>query len=307
MNALKKISFEAFFLLTLAVGITPKAHAQQVVNSLSVVPPSFEVSTKRGEVINKTIRIDNLADKPVQVTVDKRNFTAQGEEGDVNLTHEESSFSLASWIEVTPSKATIPAKSSQTFQYSIRVPTDAEPGGHFGSIIFATIPDKNLTQTGASFSQEVGSLILAEVAGDVKESAQIESFYAERNFYEAGPVQFIGRIKNLGNVHIKPKGFIEITDLLGRKTRVPFEERNVLPDAIRKMTGRWDQNFLIGRYTATLFLTYGTGNQRMIASAQFYAFPVKYGLIVLGILVVLWLIRKRLMLAAKVLVGKQPK
>ena len=302
------LSVPILFLLS-AFFFTHQVLGQQS-TGIALSPPTFEFSANPGDILNNTIRVENLNEVPIQVSVERQNFTALGEEGSIGLTEETTAFSLASWITVTPNETIIPAKGSATFSFRTVVPLNAEPGGHFGSLVFRVGGQKMPTQTGAAVAQQLGSLILLKVAGKTTEAADIESFLAEKSFWEYGPVDFVIRAKNNGNVHIKPKGTIAITNMFGKEVaKFPINPRNVLPGAIRKIPVTWHQKSLIGRYTATISLVYGTQNQILTASTNFFGFPYKIGgailsgLIVLGVL--LYLGRKRIKLALKILLGRK--
>lgn len=288
--------------------IFTQAQAQESVG-LALSPPTFELSANPGDVLENTLRVENLTSKPMMILVDRRNFTALGEEGAIGLTEEETSFSLASWIAVTPSEVEIPARSSKTFTFKTNIPLNAEPGGHFGSIIFRVGGQKMPGQTGAVVSQELGALVLLRIAGKTAEQASLESFAAQKRLWEKGPVNFEVRVKNEGNVHFKPTGVITIVNFFGKKVATfNIEPKNVLPGAIRKMEATWGQKFLLGKYTATVSLTYGSQGKILTASTTFFGFPYKIGGIILAVLLILgaslYQIRERLKLALKVLRGK---
>ena len=231
---------------------------------------------------------------------------AVGEEGAVGLTEEESSFSLASWITVTPSELQIPPKSTRIFNFKISVPLNAEAGGHFGSIVFR-IGGGPITQTGASVTQELGALVLLRVAGESTEAASLESFLPKKKFWEYGPVEFEIKTKNNGNVHLKPKGTITVFNSFGKNVgEIEVEPKNVLPGAVRKSAAFWDKKILFGKYTAVLSLAYGAGAGKIVTgSTSFVGFPYKVGGVVLFVLLILFFLlyrgRKRLKLALRVL------
>jgi len=276
---------------------------------LALSPPTFELSANPGDNLENTIRVENLTAVPMKVSVQKRNFTAMGEEGAVNLTEEEDTFSLASWITVLPSEAEISSKGTMTFTFQTAVPLNAEPGGHFGSIIFRIGGQSNPQQSGAVVAQELGALVLVRIAGKTSEKATLESFVPKKRLWERGPVEFEIRVKNEGNVHIKPAGVITITNLFGRKVATfNVDPKNVLPGAIRKSTALWDKKFLFSKYTASLALNYGTQGKILIGSTTLIGFPYKVvGLVLLGLAILIFLLyraRKRISLALKVLFGK---
>ena len=272
---------------------------------LAVTPPTFEVNGNPGDIIKNTVKLENMHPYSVEIAVDRRNFTAIGEEGAVGLTEEETSFSLASWIEVNPTAITIPPKTAQYFTFYIKVPLQAEPGGHFGSLIFRTIPTEKLEGSGASLAQEIGALVLLRIAGETIEQANIESFKALKNLYETGPVNFEIRIKNLGNVHTKPTGNIVITNALGKQVAtIATESKNVLPGATRRLDATWDTKWRLGRYSATYTAILSDQTTRSLTTT-FTILPYRV-LTALALILVILIVffkkyQKRLSLAWKIL------
>jgi WxL interacting protein linking bacterial and host surfaces len=287
-----------------AVGIFFSIYAQKATPGLQVYPSNFDLTVTPGQTTTETVYLNNRTNQPVPVKAELRNFTALGEEGAVNLTTEDTSYSLAKWINVSPANATVAPQSTQKFTFTISPPFNAEPGGHYGSVVFATVPG-SLNKTGATLSEEVASLILARVPGNTIENARVLSFDPQKNFYQFGPVTVDMRVKNLGQVHIQPSGQILIKGTLGDQYVVNLQPYNVLPGAIRDIPIVFSKHLLFGKYTVQLISTYGDTGKQLTGSTQFYAFPVEYGLIALVILVLLFLIRKRLGKALKaILTGK---
>lgn len=290
------------------------AHAQQADSiALSMSPQLINVSANAGDApIENVIRITNGSDMPVELETIPKNITPVGEEGEVDLTEDATSYSLAEWLTVSPSKVTLSPKSTEDFTVTITVPTNAEPGGHFGSVVFKTIPPQTTDGAGAAVSQEIAPVILVSVAGDITEEANIASFASSKSFWtNQKPITFDTRIENTGNVHFQPKnGFITIKNMFGKEvTKIPLDQKNVLPDSIRKITSEWaDPGFAIGRYTADLSFVFGEGDEILTASTTFIVFPyqtvIPATLIVVGSLFVLVKFRKRIGAAVKVLSGK---
>jgi hypothetical protein len=298
--------------LLLAVFGFTQVFAQEGENSqgqgITVSPLVFELSANPGDQLRNSIQVTNTTATPLNLTVDARNFVALGEEGQPGLTEEETTFSLAKWVTAEPAEFTIDAKATQTINFAINTPVNAEPGGHFGSIVVHTKPGGGEGQV--AIAQEVAPLVLLKVAGDIKEGAEISSFKANPNFSEKGPVNFELRIKNTGNVHFKPLSSVVITNMFGQEVgKAQFDPRNVLPDSTRKFETSWKPDFLFGRYTATATIVYGSENQVIQTTTTFWGFPTTLALmigiplILLGVLIFLG--RKRLGRSFKVLFGKE--
>jgi hypothetical protein len=242
-----------------------------------------------------------------------KNFTPNGEEGAIDLTIDDTSFSLADWITVSPTgNVTIQPGSTQDYIVSINVPDDAEPGSHFGSVVFSTLPPEQ-EGSAALVSQEIAPVILIRVAGDVTESADIEEFRTEKSFYSSsdGGVVLLSRLENTGNVHFKPVGKIVIENMWGSQVaEIELDRRNVLPESIRQISSDWKpEGFQFGRYTATLTLVYGDSDEIRTAETSFTIVPIStiapiaVAAIVLGGVMVVF--RKRIVLALRVLGGTE--
>lgn len=301
MDKKKLVIIPAFFVAVIAIGVFATIHAQKASPGLQVHPSNFEVTLQPGQPTTETVYLENRTDQTLPIKVGLKNFTAQGEEGAVNLTSEDTTYALAKWITVSPTTATIAPHEQQKFTFTVTAPTNAEPGGHYGSLVFATTPDKNVNGTGAVLSEEVASLILAHIPGNVTENASVESFAPEKNFYEFGPVTMDMRVKNSGQIHIQPKGQALIKGTLGDTYTVDLQPYNVLPGATRKIPVVLTNKLLLGKYTVQLIAAYGTTNQQLTGSTEFIAFPVRYGLVALVVLFLLFLMRKRIGKAFKAL------
>src|SRR5688572_30628428 len=102
-------------------GVAAGSHAatqEPPKTGLAISPPTFELSANPGDTLRNSLRVDNIINEPLEVTVETRNFTALGEEGSVNLSEDEGEYSLASWISVSPQTLTIPAGESKLFEYT---------------------------------------------------------------------------------------------------------------------------------------------------------------------------------------------
>ncbi|HXH26365.1 MAG TPA: hypothetical protein VNG90_00555, partial [Candidatus Acidoferrum sp.] len=204
-----------------------------------------------------------------------------------------STYSLRQWI-ASSDPFILKSKQTKTLLFPITVPANAEPGGHYAVIRFTgTAPE--LESTGVSLSASLGSLVLLTVSGNIKTQAAVASFYtddlthAKSSFFETGPINFITRIQNTGNIHVEPTGTISVINMFGRSVgsiRVNGDPsdpanlpRNVLPQSIRRFDETFPSVWLLGRYTAKLDLVYA--GKTLTATTTFWVIPYKLILIVL--------------------------
>ena len=199
---MKKLNY-----LLLTGGVIALALTLQVgtAQAVSISPLNFEVNGNPGDVISNIVRIYNDTEADLPVNMEIRDFVAAGERGEVLVKESgNTSYSLQNWVTLNPQTFTIPPKSSQLVEFTIRLPANAEPGGHYASVL-ASISGSS--ESGTGISQKIGSLLLLNVAGDVIENLGVSDFEAPA-FSEYGPESLSARFTNDGSVHLKPRGFV---------------------------------------------------------------------------------------------------
>ncbi|MFA5128969.1 MAG: hypothetical protein WC445_03330 [Patescibacteria group bacterium] len=295
-----------FFVSSLAALIF--ALAPISVSAITVSPPIIEFDARPGDTIVDTIKLYNETREAQTLTGAVQSFKALNETGAPAFLPPEESTDLATWLKLDESTVSLAADERKDILFSIAVPLNAEPGGHYAGILWTPGGSTTLQGSGVGVTIKTGTLILVRVAGDITETGRLVSFTADRSSYNYLPANFSFRFENLGNVHLKPVGAIEISNLLGRKvTSLPVngDLSNVLPESIRKFDATWQktevprgasewqkerENFAWGKYTATLILDYGIDGQETTASLVFWVFPWRVTLFYLAIALIIILL-----------------
>lgn len=263
--------------------------------ALEIAPPVMTLTAKPGQTIQAQISLRNISSGPLVVQGQVNDFTAAGEDGTPKILTEEGEanpYSMRSWVGALPS-LTLQPRQIRSLPVSITVPAKAAPGGYYGVVRFTGRPPE-LEGTGVSLSASLGALMLVRVSGISKEGLAVEEFFVAQDgktatLFESTPLQFVQRLKNIGNVHEQPVGQVTITDMFGKKVaavNVNLPPRNILPQSIRRFeqsldTSTLGSRLLFGRYQADLTLSYGTNKQTLTSSTTFWVIP--YRLIGAGI------------------------
>jgi hypothetical protein len=303
------------FIVGLLAGLSACLVAQPVEAATStslgfaVSPPTVELAAEPGQAVKSSVKIINLTDLPLSLSIERRSFVARGDEGQVDLVENNPLYTLAPWFHISSATIEVAPRDTKLVEFSVAVPPNAQPGGRYGSLVFKTKKDQlSSGQSGAAVSQELGALIFLRVLGNANEQLAIGSFGPQRQWYEHGPVNFEASIKNVGNVHAKPSGKIIVRNMFGRQVgAIQMEPKNVLPESVRKLNGTLNKKFLFGKYTAELALI-NADKQHLTASATFTVFP--YKLVILGLMLlfslylIFWRRRQRLKKAFALIFGK---
>ena len=190
-------------------------------------------------------------------------------------------------------------------------------------IFFSSSPPEANAEEGGQVAvvSKLGMLLLLRVSGDITSESVIQDFQIlnNQNFFTKLPVQFSYRLRNNGNIHIRPQGVVEIKNILGplggggAKIEGNPVDGAVLPSSIRRFEPIWEKsessnieyknfvqyffsqaiaeyrNFAFGRYTASLNLS-NISESQSLEKIFFWVLPWHFLIVFLTLLLLVILI-----------------
>lgn len=260
---------------------------------VNIQPSVIEEKVNPGQLLSLKLHITNLGLEEQTFYIIKRDIVNTNAEGHpiFAMEGESNEYELSNWIQITNEPIIIAGGRIRDIPFTITVPQNASPGGHFGTI-FLTLSSSRPEKTGASVGYQVGTIINLRISGDIREDAGIREFRADKWIYSKPAVNLITRVENLGNVTIRPRGPVEIFNVLGKKvTTLIMNESgaSVFPRNIRQFETAWNYDGIaFGRYQAIMSLIYGDElKQTMTKTAIFWVLPLKVILPIIGSLLLL--------------------
>ena len=261
-----------------------RAHAA----GLTIEPAIIEEGVEPGQVYSSVIKATNLDEVTHTFYTVRRDIRELSPEGQPLFAKEgeKTEFEMSSWINAPKTPIVIKAGETKEIPFSITVPVGASAGGHFGGL-FLSMSAPKLDNTGVGVGYQVGTIINLRIAGEILEEAKIREFSTDKAIHGSSNVNFVIGVENLGNVLIRPRGLLEITDFWGRKLpvmRVNDEGGSVLPGGMREFETTWDGGtFDFGRYQVVMSLVYGKeGRQTISDTLSFWILPLNIILPVVG-------------------------
>lgn len=221
--------------------------------ALTIAPARVEISGNPGQTITGEYLLRNEEKTPGTFYSSFENFEAQGETGSPNFVG--GTEGLATWIDSSEEIFIGPGESKKLL-YSITIPANADPGGHFAAIFWGTTKPGSKGSGQVSVGAKIGIVMLLRVSGNVEEGGGVLSFETldeqkaeeeeikTQKMFMMLPVDFNYRFQNSGGDRIKPKGTVTIKNMLGMTTEVldaNTSAGNVLPKSIRKFKLSWDK------------------------------------------------------------------
>lgn len=258
------------------------AASAPLAQSLSVSPPLQEFSADPGGTAAGAATVTNQGAGRMRMIVAVFDFSVGDEEGRVDISEEpNATYGLAGWMRIEgPEAFELDPGASRTVRFRIEVPRDAPPGGRYGAVVFsqAVDPDPRAVQ----LAPAVGALVAMRIRGTVVERLGVAGAVAAPGASSGEPVTLAFRLRNQGNVHVRARGTVRITNGLGiRVAELALPESNVFPEAVRRVEVQWPGDvpfylrpLLAGPHTAVATIGYGTRGAVVISpAATFWYVP----------------------------------
>ncbi len=259
---------------------------------ITIIPTIIEGndSVDPGAIITETIKVTNVNNESKEFYLYTRDIVGVEEGGTpvfAEAAAEPTGYELSQWVSLSHEVVTLGPGEEREISLTITVPDSATPGSHFGAV-FASVQPPRLREIGAGVGYEVASIISFRISGDVVDTARVRSLSTDKLFYSSKKVTFAARIENQGNILIRPRGPLTITNKFGGDSDSVMVNQSlsgIFPGAVRDLSIDWEEEGLgFGRYEAVLALAYdgNDGQKTMDATATFWIFPLKLMLIVVA-------------------------
>lgn len=313
--------------LLIIAGLTRVTVAQEQQLDLTLSPPSFDLTTEPGKTIDSRLRVRNNGTAIVTLSVEVLKLQGSNDPGGAALQEISTTDVFSQWLQLIPSRITVPQQEWTDVPFRIVVPTDAAFGYSYALFFSPALSAPQTTTPATRLRGGVAVPIILNVrAPGAKAEGRLEIFHPLRLLTEYLPVDFEIRVSNTGNVPLKPRGNIFIRNH-GEEDlallEVNAELGSILPGGTRTFTASWTDGFLVrepviedgaikrengkpvmrlaahwdkltqmrmGRYSASLLLAYDDGSRDIPieGTAQFWVIPYRALAVALGALLLLF-------------------
>lgn len=238
--------------------------AASLAKAVTVGPAKIQINANPGQVVTSTIFLKNDGMQSLTFYSSAETFTEQN--GVKNFF--QGNNDLSSWLSI-PTSITLGPGGQESIPFSINVPKQASPGGHFAVVWWSTGNQKS--NSSLSIITRAGVLVYLNVSGKVKESGDFNISGSLLSI--AAPVNFNAVFSNTGNVALTPQGNLIIKNIFGGVVAtIPFNQNGmiVLPRSYNDFSLIWqDGGFYFGPYLATLSANYG-GAGKIVENRWFF-------------------------------------
>lgn len=285
--------------LSVLLTMPAPAHAEEV-SGIEIVPSFSDVLlTDTDESWQQAIAVTNHTKQAATFTMSIADFpsTSQfieqlfpGTSTSEPLSSQQ--FSLAAWV--TLEKTLLALDPGETEQVTVRIlKTASMPiGGHYGAVVLSTTAGDaaKQTQTHVSLNQQFLSLLAIRKVGESHGSIGLSTVQFDQPLFSV-PTQASLTFTNDGNMHLIPRGRIDVIDPLGRLVatgKVNSDSLIVLPGSFRTYVNKLDTvspSFIPGKYRVVIQYRHDLVESFTRYESTYYTFG-KY-IVILGVILLI--------------------
>ncbi len=172
-------------------------------------------------------------------------------------------YSMKDYVKVESKRFELPHNQRARIPVTISIPSDAEAGGLYGSVLVSTVStearkaQEDGTAPQSAVVSRIGTSFFITIPGTVARDGNLADFSTvpQKHVYQNGPIPFGLLFENRGSTHLAPYGEIRIKNIFDEEVGfIELEPWFVLPNARRLREITWDRDVLFGRYTATAYI-----------------------------------------------------
>ncbi len=228
--------FLGFFLLFPFTGVSASS------GTFSIEPIFTDIRLESEGERNFSLEVGNQTTNPIVFRISFVDFGSLGESGGVaflgNGVSTEHRYGLASWLSAEKDVVTVLPQTKETIHFTVENKESLSPGGHYAAVLFRAEKegaDQGTTISDVSITPDLTALIFVQKTGGAIEELQYRDSALQAVIFGI-PEKWSERFQNSGNVHLTPRGVVEVRDMLGRVVRrgiLNEESGIILPESYR--------------------------------------------------------------------------
>lgn len=274
----------------LAWSATPAGAAQAAPGGFTVAPLKVQVDVDPGQSATGTIRV--FTRTPGEAYRIEVGDVSQNDDGSYNYNEPSGKpEDVSSWLEVRPGSFTSGPGATEPVAWTVRVPTEADPGEHLGAVYVTQVATPRAGQV--TLQARIAVRMEFTVRGDIVFRPHLERVSVPR-FSSEGPIPIKLVLANDGNVRVDLRkataARIDVFDgskVVATFSLVPTDPETpvvLFPNAVRTFEFAWKDPPTFGRFTARATIGF-PDDDPLRRSAPFTVVPYRQvgGIAVIGL------------------------
>ncbi|MEO5691296.1 MAG: hypothetical protein ABIQ64_03870 [Candidatus Saccharimonadales bacterium] len=218
--------------------------------SIVLSPASIRLKADSGQTVKDTFKVINDGTQAYDFVVYASPYSVANRTYTPNYDQKKPDADLYTWVSFEKDVYTLNPGETVDIPYTIAVPADAAPGGHY-SVLFAETQVNGDQSSQIARKKRVGAIVYATVAGDYITAGKQLSTNIDW-LQLGGPIVATVFVENTGNVDFTMTESILIKNIVGAKVYQETNEKVMLPKTTRDLELSWKNGPLMGLYNVTV-------------------------------------------------------
>ena len=238
-------------------GVSPASAQSANGESITLSPTSTKTTADAGKTIEGKVTIVNDGTQTYEFLLYARPYSIiNNDYTNPNFTNVTARTDVYKWISFPQTRYRIEAGATVTANYTMRVPKDAAPGGHYGVIFAETQPDESKASGNMILRKKrVGSILYVTVNGEYKLSGK-DAGASISPWQPTPPLRATISATNDGNTDFTTATRLVVKDIFGTTKYDVKKDYQVLPDTTRTMTLEWQKASWFGFYKVEAYQSF---------------------------------------------------
>lgn len=218
--------------------------------SIVLSPGSKAFDVKAGMQHSDTFTVINDGTNEYTFRVYASPYSVKSGSYDPNFEDKPENADLYRWVQFEKANYHLKPGEKAEVPFTISVPADARPGGHYG-VLFAETQIDESQQSQIGRKKRVGMIAYGTVDGQyVSAGKQIS---AKIDWLQlGGPLTALVTAENTGNVHYVMHATLRVKNILGQTVYDTTTDHMLLPKTTRDVSSVWKDGPSIGLYQASI-------------------------------------------------------
>lgn len=237
--------------ISLLSGTAAAAETTLPPESITLSPVSKRFEIKAGTTRQDSFTVINDGRVAYDFIVYARPYSVKDESYTPDFSSSAQNADAYRWVQFERSSYRLEAGKSVEVKFTVRVPEDTAPGGHYGVLFAETQPVSETNGNAVERRKRVGSILYATVDGDIITGGKLLSTSVPLLQLNA-PLSTHQRIKNSGNTDFLVTTSMKVSDMFGGVKFKSERQVAVLPETTRDIAVEWQDVNWLGLYKVEL-------------------------------------------------------
>lgn len=248
IRTISKIAVLVIALLLTSLGLSAPARAIEG-ESITLSPSSKPYKLKAGETIKDSLIVINDGTVGYNFKVYATPYSVKNSSYEPDYLTSTTSSDVQTWIKFDQQTIYLDPGGRTEVSYTVKVPADAAPGGHYGVLFAETQPAKSEQ---IARKKRVGAIVYATVDGQYVQAGK--EIRTNIGFLQlGGTISGLLTVENTGNTDFTMKNGLVIKNIFGSEVHKQTNEQIILPKTTRDIPLEWINGSQLGLFRVQAF------------------------------------------------------